>query len=56
MSGMTLGVEYIKGLDGTLTPLKPKLCDISDGKGSDEDSDKLGVIELRMAKKSGGEM
>ena len=53
MSGMTLGVEYIKGPEGELIPHKPKLSDISEGKSSSE-SGKLGVIELKLAKKQGG--
>lgn len=52
MSGMTLGVEYVKGEDGSMVPLKPILSDISEGKSSE--SDKLGVIELKLAKKEGG--
>lgn len=43
MSGMTLGIEYEKTPEG-LQPLKPKLIDISDGKGGNDESDKLGVI------------
>ena len=33
MSGMTLGVDFLKGTDGSKTPQRPKLSDISDGKG-----------------------
>ncbi len=43
MSGMTLGIEYVRTSEG-LEPLKPKLIDISDGKGGSDESDKLGVI------------
>jgi hypothetical protein len=43
MSGMTLGIDYVRNLD-TLTPMKPKLIDISDGKGNDNEIDKLGVV------------
>lgn len=49
---MTLGVEYYKDDDGSLIPLKPKLSDISEGKSSE--ADRLGVIQLRLAKKEGG--
>lgn len=36
MSGMTLGVDYIK-VNDELIPLKPKLIDISDGKGNENE-------------------
>lgn len=54
MSGMTLGVEFIKGMDGVMTPLKPKLIDISEGKS--QEGEKIGVVELRLAKKQGGDI
>lgn len=44
MSGMTLGVDYMKTADNVLVPNRPKLIDISDGKGNDGESDKIGVI------------
>jgi hypothetical protein len=45
MSGMTFGFEYVKNNEGGSYPFKPKLNDISDGKGgSDIQTDKLGVI------------
>lgn len=50
MSGMTLGVDYTKTGD-TQIPSKPKLIDISDGKSNDDENNKLGVIELKLAKK-----
>lgn len=56
MSGMTLGVDYMKTADNVLVPNRPKLIDISDGKGNDGESDKIGVIQLRLAKKEGGEI
>ena len=40
---MTLGVDYLKGADGSKTPLRPKLIDISDGKG-DGTIENLGII------------
>ena len=50
---MTLGVEYLKTTDGKKIPQKPKLIDISDGKG-DGTMDNLGKVELLLAKKEGG--
>jgi hypothetical protein len=34
MSGMTLGIDYVRNLEGALIPTKPKLIDISYGKGT----------------------
>lgn len=47
---MTLGVEYLKTTEGLRIPQRPKLIDISDGKG-DGTMDNLGKVELRLAKK-----
>lgn len=51
MSGMTLGVEVTNSANEK--KLRPKLIDISDGKG-DGALDSLGIIELKKAKKEGG--
>ena len=50
MSGMTLGVDIV---NSTQRKLRPKLVDISDGKG-DGSIDNLGTIQLSLAKKEGG--
>lgn len=50
MSGMVLGVDSLKSPEGEV-PIKPKLIDISDGKLNPSESDKLGSIKLRLAKK-----
>jgi hypothetical protein len=50
---MTLGVEFLKRADGSGIPIRPKLIDISDGKG-DGTIDNLGFVELVLAKKEGG--
>lgn len=47
MSGMTLGVDV---LNSSEKKLRPRLIDISDGKG-DGSIDNLGIIELKLAKK-----
>lgn len=51
MSGMTLGVE--ENNSGGEKKLRPKLIDISDGKG-DGTIENLGIVELKKAKKEGG--
>lgn len=50
MSGMVLGVDTVKSDDRQI-PIKPKLIDISDGKSNQNENDKLGSIELKLAKK-----